>query len=106
LLFGHNLNDLNVPVSRSSDFRLLTMRFSTIDGMTAFINNSDVPLASDPSLNLPLTSNNGLKLNASSLSSPGDNTRSQVVEIRAFNVALTDLDRLQIANVILNKYGL
>ena len=106
LLFGHNLNDLNVPVSRSSDFRLLTMRFSTIDGMTAFINNSDVPLASDPSLNLPLTSNNGLKLNASSLSSPGDNTRSQVVEIRAFNVALTDLDRLQIANAILNKYGL
>jgi hypothetical protein len=106
LLFGHNLNDLNVPVSRSSDFRLLIMRFSTIDGMTAFINDSDVPLSSDASLNLPLTSNNGLKLNAFSLSSPGDNTRSQVVEIRAYNVALTDADRLQIAGQILNKYGL
>ena len=74
--------------------------------MTAFINDSDVPLSSDASLNLPLTSNNGLKLNAFSLSSPGDDTRSQVVEIRAFNVALTDSDRLQIANQILNKYGL
>lgn len=106
LLFGHNLNDLNVPVSRSSDFRLLIMRFSTNDGMTAFINDSDVPLSSDASLNIPLTSNNGLKLNAYSLSNPGENTRSQVVEIRAFNVALTDADRLQIANQILNKYSL
>ena len=106
LLFGHNLNDLNVPVSRSSNFRLLIMRFNTIDGMTAFINDSDVPLSSDASLNLPLTSNNGLKLNAYSLSNPGENTRSQVVEIRAYNVALTDVDRLQIAGQIINKYGL
>ena len=25
LIFGHNNNDLNVPVSRSSDFRVMTL---------------------------------------------------------------------------------
>ena len=106
LTFGHNLNDLAVPVSRSSDFRLMILRFSTVDGMKAFINDADNPLAANTSLNIPLTSNNGLKLNAASLSNPGDDTRSQVVEIRAYNVALTDSDRLQVANQIINKYGL
>ena len=106
LLFSHNPNNLNVPLSRSSNFRLVTLRFSTIDGMNAFINNSDIPLASDANMNIPLTSNNGLKINAASLSNPGANTRSQVVEIRAYNVALTDADRIQIANQIINKYGL
>jgi hypothetical protein len=106
LLFGHNLNDLSVPVSRSSNFRLMILRFSTIDGMKAYINNSDTPLAADANVNIPLTSNNGLKINAASLSNPGDDTRSQVVEIRAYNVALTDVDRMQIANQIINKYGL
>ena len=48
----------------------------------------------------------GLKLNAVSLSNPGDNARSQVVEIRAYNVALTDVHRKQIAQQIMNKYGL
>lgn len=106
LTFGHNLNDLAVPVSRSSDFRLMILRFSTVDGMKAFINDADNPLAANANLNIPLTSNNGLKLNAASLSNPGDDTRSQVVEIRAYNVALTDSDRLQVANQIINKYGL
>ena len=36
LIFGHNNNDLNVPVSRSSDFRVMTFRFSTQEGMQAF----------------------------------------------------------------------
>ena len=36
LTFGHNLNDLAVPVSRSSDFRLMILRFSTVDGMKEF----------------------------------------------------------------------
>ena len=53
-----------------------------------------------------MTSNNGLKLNAASLSNPGDNARSQVVEVRAYNVALTDAHRKQIAQQIMNKYGL
>ena len=106
LLFSHNPNNLDVPLSRSSNFRLVTLRFSTIDGMNAFINNSDIPLASDANMNIPLTSNNGLKINAVSLSSPGADTRSQVVEIRAYNVALTDADRILIANQITNKYGL
>jgi hypothetical protein len=84
----------------------MILRFSTIDGMKAYINNSDTPLAADANVNIPLTSNNGLKINAASLSNPGDDTRSQVVEIRAYNVALTDVDRMQIANQIINKYGL
>lgn len=106
LVFGHNMNDLDVPLGRSSDFRLLTFRFSTIDGMKAFIADSDIALSSDGNVNIPLTSNNGLKLNAVSLSNPGDNARSQVVEIRAYNVALTDVHRKQIAQQIMNKYGL
>ncbi len=106
MTFGHNTNDLDVPIGRSSEFRLLTFRFSTIDGMKAFIADSDMPLASDAAVNIPLTSNNGLRLNAASLSTPGDDARSQVVEIRAYNVALTDFDRKQIAQQIMNKYGL
>ncbi len=106
MIFGHNMNDLDVPIGRSANFRLLTFKFSTIDGMKAFINDADSPLSQNAALNLPLTSNNGLKLNAASLSNPGDNARSQVVEIRAYNVALTDIDRVQIAQQIMNKYGL
>jgi hypothetical protein len=106
MIFGHNTNDLNVPIGRSSNFRLLTFRFSTIDGMRAFVADADVPLSSDAAVNIPLTSNSGLKLNATSLSNPGDDSRSQVVEIRAYNVALTDLHRKQIAQQIMNKYGL
>ena len=100
------MNDLDVPIGRSSDFRLLTFRFSTIDGLKAFINDADIPLSQDAAMNIPLTSNNGLKLNAASLSNPGDDARSQLVEIRAYNVALTDNDRMQIAAQIMNKYGL
>ena len=106
IVFGHNMNDLDVPIGRSSDFRLLTFRFSTIDGLKAFINDADIPLSQDAAMNIPLTSNNGLKLNAASLSNPGDDARSQLVEIRAYNVALTDNDRMQIAAQIMNKYGL
>ena len=100
------MNDLDVPLGRSSDFRLLTLRFSTVDGMKAFIADSDIALSSDAAVNIPMTSNNGLKLNAASLSNPGDNARSQVVEVRAYNVALTDAHRKQIAQQIMNKYGL
>jgi hypothetical protein len=106
ILFGHNMNDLDVPIGRSSSFRLLTFQFSTVGGMQAFISAEDSPISSAISSNIPLQSNNGLKINAASLSSPGDNTRSQVVEIRAYNVALTNLDRKQIANQIMTKYGL
>jgi len=106
ILFGHNMNDLDVPIGRSSSFRLLTFQFSTVGGMQAFISAEDSPISSDINSNIPLQSNNGLRINASSLSSPGANTRSQVVEIRAYNVALTNLDRKQIANQIMTKYGL
>ena len=92
-LFCHNTNDLNIPLSRSSDFRLVTLRFSTAEGMTAWINDNTTSLADDNSLTNPLLSNNGLKINAKSLGvNPGANTRSQVIEIRAYNVAVTDSD--------------
>ena len=106
-LFGHNTNDLNVPLSRSSDFRLVTLRFSTAEGMTAWINDNTTSLADDNSLTNPLLSNNGLKINAKSLGvNSGANTRSQVIEIRAYNVAVTDSDRQLVINEIMSKYGL
>ena len=107
LVFGHHTNDLNVPLSRSSDFRLITLRFNTADGMKAFINDNQTPLSEDANLYLPLLSNNNLKLKATSLGGTGNgNTRTQVVEIRAYNVALTDFDRQLIAKDIIDKYGL
>ena len=96
-----------MPLSRSSDFRLVTLRFSTAEGMTAWINDNATPLADDNSLTNPLLSNNGLKINAKSLGiDPEANTRSQVVELRAYNVAVTDSDRQLVINEIMSKYGL
>lgn len=53
-------------------------------------------------LNLPLTSNNGLKLQ----SVGNSNSRTQVAEIVAFDVALTDADRLYIVSKLKGKYSL
>jgi len=105
-LFGHNTNDLNVPLSRSPNFRLITLRFSKTNGMTAWVNDNISPLANDNSLTTPLLSNNGLKLNAKSLANLTANCRNQVVEIRAYNVAVTDSDRQQVISSIMTKYGL
>ncbi|HIA35657.1 MAG TPA: hypothetical protein EYM84_07960 [Flavobacteriales bacterium] len=106
LVFGHNTNDLNVPLSRSPEFRLITLRFSKIEGMTAWINSNTTALADDNTLTNPLLSNSGLKLNAKSLTDPAASCRSQVVEIRAYNVAVTDSDRQLIISSIMTKYGL
>ena len=107
LVFGHNTNDLNIPLSRSNNFRLLTLRFSTAEGMQSWINDNNAPLASSSSLSNPLLSNTGFKLTARSID--GDlavSTRTQVVEIRAYNVAVTDADRQQVVSQMMNKYGL
>lgn len=106
LVFSHNQTELDVPLGRSKDFRLLTFRFSSLDGMKAFINADEDPLAHNVGLTDFLASNNGLKINAASLSNQGDNARSQVVEIRAYGVALTDVHRQLIANQIMTKYNL
>ena len=105
LIFGHNNNDLNVPVSRSSDFRVMTFRFSTQEGMQAFINENNL-IADDQSLNIPLTSNNGLMLNSMNLNDPSEGSRSLIAEIKLYDVALNDADRTKIATKLMQKYRL
>ena len=105
LIFGHNNNDLNVPVSRSSDFRVMTFRFSTQEGMQAFINENNL-IADDQSLNIPLTSNNGLMLNSINLNDPSEGSRSLIAEIKLYDVALNDTDRTKIATKLMQKYNL
>ena len=92
LVFGHNLNDLNVPISRSSDFRLLTLQFSTQEGMKAYINDHQNPVAEDNSLNIPLISNNGLIINSKILDNPSASSRTLVAEIKLYDVALNDFN--------------
>ena len=102
LIVGHNQNDLNCPISRSSNFRVMTVRYSQQEGMGFFVGNSIIPLANDVNLNLPLSGNNGLKLK----STGNGNTRTQIAEIVAYNVALTEADRIYIASKLKNKYNL
>tara|TARA_Y100000589_G_scaffold332217_1_gene390347 strand:+ start:15 stop:1349 length:1335 start_codon:yes stop_codon:yes gene_type:complete len=106
LVFGHNLNDLNVPISRSSDFRLLTLQFSTQEGMKAYINNHQNPVAEDNSLNIPLTSNNGLMINSKILDNASASSRTLVAEIILFDVALNDFDRKKQITKLMTKYNL
>jgi hypothetical protein len=106
LIFGHNMNDLNVPISRSSDFRLLTLQFSTQEGMKAYINNHQNPVAEDNSLNIPLTSNNGLMLNSMILDNPSESSRTLVAEIKLYDVALNDFDRNKQITKLMAKYNL
>ena len=102
LIAGHNQNDLNVPLSRSSNFRIMTVKYSQQEGMSFFIGNSTSPLANDISLNLPLNGNSGLKLK----SIGNTNTRTQIAEMLTYSVALTDSDRIYIANKLKLKYNL
>jgi hypothetical protein len=44
------MSDLNVPISRSSNFRLLVLQFSTQEGMKAYVNDQINPIAEDNSL--------------------------------------------------------
>ena len=105
LVFGHNDNDLDVPVSRSSDFRVMTFRFSTQEGMQAFINENNM-IANDQNLNIPLTSNNGLMLNSVNLNDPTEGSRSLIAELKLFDVALNDADRRKVALKLMQKYNL
>ena len=105
LIFGHNDNDLDVPVSRSSDFRVMTFRFSTQEGMQAFINENNM-IANDQNLNIPLTSNNGLMLNSVNLNDPSEGSRSLIAELKLFDVALNDADRRKVALKLMQKYNL
>ena len=105
LIFGHNDNDLDVPVSRSSDFRVMTFRFSTQEGMQAFINENNM-IANDQNLNIPLTSNNGLMLNSINLNDPSQGSRSLIAELKLFDVALNDADRRKVALKLMQKYNL
>lgn len=105
LVFGHNDNDLDVPVSRSSDFRVMTFRFSTQEGMQAFINENNM-IANDQNLNIPLTSNNGLMLNSVNLNDPSEGSRSLIAELKLFDVALNDADRRKVALKLMQKYNL
>ena len=70
--------------------------------MSFFIGNSITPLANDVSLNLPLNGNSGLKLK----SIGNTNTRTQIAEMLTYSVALTDSDRIYIANKLKLKYNL
>ena len=106
LIFGHNMSDLNVPISRSSDFRLLVLQFSTQEGMKAYINDQINPIAEDNSLNIPLTSNNGLMLNSKIFDSPSASSRTLVAEMMLFDVSLNDLDREKVTNKLMSKYNL
>ena len=85
LIFGHNMSDLNVPISRSSNFRLLVLQFSTQEGMKAYVNDQINPIAEDNSLNIPLTSNNGLMINSKIFDSPSASSRTLVAEIKLFD---------------------
>lgn len=105
LVFGHNDNDLDVPVSRSSDFRVMTFRFSTQEGMQAFINENNM-IANDQNLNIPLISNNGLMLNSVNLNDPTEGSRSLIAELKLFDVALNDADRRKVALKLMQKYNL
>ncbi|MCP4267738.1 MAG: hypothetical protein GY777_19585 [Candidatus Brocadiaceae bacterium] len=102
LVMGHNQNDLECPISRSNNFRILICEYSQEKGMSFFVGDSPIPLIENELLNLPLTSNNGLKLQ----SVGNGNSRTQVAEIVAFDVALTDADRLYIASKLKRKYSL
>ncbi len=106
LIFGHNMNDLNVPISRSSDFRLLTLRFSTQEGMKAYINDHQNPVAEDNSLNIPLISNNSLMINSMILDNPSESSRTLIAEIKLFDVALNDFDRKKQITKLMAKYNL
>ncbi len=105
LIFGHNSNDLNVPMSRSSSFRLMTFRFSAQEGMQAFMNENNL-IGDDANLNIPLISNDGLMLNSKILSDPDGSSRSMIAELRAYDVALSDIDRVYIAKKLMQKYNL
>ena len=105
LVFAHNDNDLDVPVSRSSDFRVMTFRFSTQEGMQAFINENNM-IANDQNLNIPLISNNGLMLNSVNLNDPTEGSRSLIAELKLFDVALNDADRRKVALKLMQKYNL
>jgi len=106
LIFGHNMSDLNVPISRSSNFRLLVLQFSTQEGMKAYVNDQINPIAEDNSLNIPLTSNNGLMINSKIFDSPSASSRTLVAEMMLFDVALNDLDREKVTTKLMSKYNL
>ena len=100
------MNDLNVPISRSSDFRLLVLQFSTQEGMKAYINDHQNPIAEHNSLNIPLMSNNGLMINSEILDDPSASSRTLIAEIKLFDVALNEFDRKKVTNKLMAKYNL
>ena len=71
----------------------------------AFINENNL-IADDQSLNIPLTSNNGLMLNSINLNDPSEGSRSLIAEIKLYDVALNDTDRTKIATKLMQKYNL
>ena len=73
--------------------------------MQAFINENNL-IADDQSLNIPLTSNNGLMLNSMNLNDPSEGSRSLIAEIKLYDVALNDADRTKIATKLMQKYRL
>ena len=73
--------------------------------MQAFINENNL-IADDQSLNIPLTSNNGLMLNSVNLNDSSEGSRSLIAEIKLFDVALNDTDRTKIASKLMQKYNL
>jgi hypothetical protein len=102
LIAGHNQNDLSCPISRSSNFRIMIIRYSQQEGMSFYVGNNNNALTNDAGLNLPLTGNNGLRLQ----SIGNGNTRTQITEMITYDVALTDADRIYIANKLKGKYGI
>ncbi len=83
----------------------MTFRFSTQEGMQAFINENNM-IANDQNLNIPLTSNNGLMLNSVNLNDPTEGSRSLIAELKLFDVALNDADRRKVALKLMQKYNL
>ena len=76
----------------------MTFRFSTQEGMQAFINENNM-IANDQNLNIPLTSNNGLMLNSVNLNDPTEGSRSLIAELKLFDVALNDADRRKFGKI-------
>ena len=83
----------------------MTFRFSTQEGMQAFINENNM-IANDQNLNIPLISNNGLMLNSVNLNDPTEGSRSLIAELKLFDVALNDADRRKVALKLMQKYNL
>jgi hypothetical protein len=97
--------EVTSPVLTQTDYQLYTFRFSQTEGMSIYVNG--VLRGSDPTLTMPLASFSSARMGVTD-ESGGDPGVWMIFlgEIQAYGKAMTDAERQDVEDEILDRYGL